>query len=529
MPGLFTLACLALLFMQVATTSITPPAAPQAWSLKTLLYLSAMLTFVAGINLSKGALHRFLNIYLFIAGIWALLGLTVWLGLTEGKALVLGVVSMAGPPALKISGPFDQGNIFAALLGFAWLFAHWLFMTEKKPRYLLAIIFFTAMLFDTFSRGAWIGFAFSMMLLIYASKKGVSFWFKTIIPCWLAGIVIGYTLFEINQSMQLQTTDMFFVVDRTATSLHERFLIWTISVYEFLSAPWFGVGWGQFQHHYWFAAPAGIEFASEHFGTEKQLYNTAFNAHNIFLQLMAEGGVVTLIIAMTGLCFLFAYAARLLRSAESDRLPYALAVLGFFLHAQVGIIYHAPLVLLLVALFSGIVAAPFIHSRCWKIAPAPASKMAYSIPILLVVAWAAYSTQQWFKAETIYRQMNIHSMQSIERLTEIMHMPRVSAIPFTTLGYTVAMTKEHSELLTTIIPNLETSLPEIPSYSAYQVLFYAHRYAGNYERACQVGRKIMCMHFYGELNTPTYNMICQGQMPTRYHFGQGEAPVSASQ
>ncbi|GAV21179.1 O-Antigen ligase [Mariprofundus micogutta] len=520
LPKAFFISCLVVFASQLFISALYKPAAPQAWFLHLLLYLGAALLFVSGINIPRNKLKSWLHIYLLLSSLWVLIGLYVWLDGTDGNDLKIGVITVAILPYLKLAGPFQQGNILATLVGFSWLISHWFALNSSKHIYRFSILFFTIALLSTLSRGAWIAYCICLIMLLLTTNK-FSYWLRKFLPYWLSGAFLGYICFELRTTPYVQHYDLSLVVINSATSPKtERLLIWATSFSEFLTSPWFGVGWGQFPDQFWYAAPAALQFMQDSLGLNNlQLYNTVFNAHNIFLHLAAEAGVFALILFFWGCWILAKHTGSLLLKPDSIRLPFALSVIGFLLHSQIGIIYSEPLVLLIAALFSGIALTPWLRHKSWNLKPTKAAKIILIASVSVVVLWSSQSISQWFMSESIYRQIKVENKESIKRLDEVMHLPRVRAIPLTSLAYTVALYKQHSEVLKPVIPFLETSLPEIPSLSAHQVLFYAHMYAANYERACQIGRKIMGMHFTGEKNTATYQLICNGEKPVNYHFG----------
>jgi len=490
--------------------------APEIWQLQTVAYLTAAAMLAIGVSASTSSLRTWMHLYMSSAALWSIIGLFVWMGGTSGLPLEIGSVTMALAPALKLAGPFNQGNIFATVIGFAWIFSHWLLLRTESPMYGLATMFFTAMLFDTLSKGGWLAFAVAITLLLFALKPAPSLIIRKLAPLWLSGIALGLLFLEFSQPT---TSDAFLSVAQPGASLEYRLLIWASAFSEFLSSPWIGVGWGQFPAEFWSANAHAQAWLAAHAGLNNSLYGNAMSAHNILLQVLAEAGLPALLLLIWGIWRLLLANAALLANGNSIRLPFALAASAFVFQSLLNISYTQPIPLLMGAFFSGIALAPWLRKNSWKIKSLPSLQGLVLITASISLIWAAQLTLQWFSTEQALRDFDIQNESSIRKLAEASTIPRTGAIPLIWLGYNVATTQQHAGLLTWMLPYLKKSTHEVPSIDSYQVQFYALSYSQRFEEACRLGQIILKRNLPGEKNRLAYQQVCEGKNISSYEFG----------
>ena len=516
-PKAFTLSFLAVLFLQLSLSASSNLLAPEIWQLQTIAYSVALLMFIAGISIPAVSLPAWMHLYISAAGIWSVIGLFVWLGGTGGLPLEIGSVTSALAPALKLAGPFNQGNIFATAVGFAWLFAHWLYIRTEKPIYAVTLLFFTAMLIDSLSKGGWLAFILALSLLIFAQRVGSTWFIKRLLPLWLIGGMLGLLFLEFSQPRA--AADAFMSISQADASMGFRLLIWASAIAELLSSPWTGVGWGQFPAQFWLANPEAQSWLAEHVGWQSSLYSQAMSAHNLLLQVLAEAGAVALLLLIWGIWKFLRSGVALLANGNSPRLPFMLASLAFLLQSQLNISYTQPIPLLMATFFSGIAVAPWLRKQSWKPSLAPAIRGTALAVSFVALIWAVQLTQQWFSTEQAIRDFDIKNEQSIRRLADAGTAPRLGIIPMVWLGYNIAITQEHPGLLTWMLPYLRQSIHEVPFVDSYQVLFYALAYSQNFQEACQLGKIISRRNLPGEKNDSAYREVCEGKTISHYEFG----------
>jgi O-antigen ligase len=513
------LAFVAVALIQLAGFLLGSISAPGSWLLRALEYTSVLVMLTMGASVYAGSLRAWMNIFMAVAVAWSMIGLFVWCGGTGGNALVLGPVTLAMAPAVKLAGPFNQGNIFASMIGMAWIFAHWLYMRERRLVQALAVLFFTAMLFDTLSRGGWIAYTAALSLMLYAMVLPAGQVVLRLIPLWLVGVAIGIGLNSIHVQEQVHAHDLLYTVAKTVeTTLAARLVIWATAIVEFLHAPLTGVGWGQFGDAYWHSYAVGQGWVMKHFGAPA--FDTFFwSAHNLWLHVLAEGGIVAFALLLWGTWKIAAKSLTLVRNGHSVRLPFAMISLGFLCQSLVNISFTRPLPMLVWAFFVGIAFAPWLRRDGWKLRRTDFSRYASIGIAIVVIAWASRATSQWYMAASWLKHFNLANKQRVEGVVRFAG-ERAGAIPLIWLGYNVSKENKHLALLTWMLPYLKRDIHEVPFPDTYQLYFYALAVSGKQAEACSVGMLIEKQGYPGESNGAIYRNVCAGKpMPQAYHFG----------
>lgn len=518
LPRGFLVALTIVLALQLIPFASGNLPAPESWRLQTIGYLTAAAMLMLGASAPAASLRTWMRLYLCLALPWSAIGLYVWLGGTQGTSLTVGWVTIALPAAVKLAGPFNQGNIFAAAIGFAWIFAHWLFITERRYIYAAAIVFFTAMFFDSMSRGGWLAYAPALALLLYALRPKAAFCLRRLLPLWLAGLALGYLCLIYSQP-QVASGQMA-AIPSAESSLEARLIYWASAIFEFLGAPWTGVGWGQFGAEFWSANPQAQAWFQQHTGWSYSPYTNALSAHNLVLHALAEGGLLTALLVVWGIWrVLRACLAWIGRPNSSARLPFALAALGFLLQSQVNVVYTHYMPLLMAAFFTGIALAPWLRGNSRRLALKSPLRGTVWVVTTITAIWAIELSSQWFHAENALRQLDLDDRASVSRLAAFTATPRVGTLASAWLGYRVAKEEKHSALLVWMLPYLQETVHEIPSVGTYQILFVAQLTAREYGAACRLGQIISRQRFPNETNNAAYAEVCENRMPSRYKIG----------
>jgi hypothetical protein len=287
---------------------------------------------------------------------------------------------------------------------------------------------------------------------------------------------------------------------------------------EFLHAPLTGVGWGQFADAYWYAYAPAHQWVAEHFGIHG-FNNFFWSAHNLWLHVLAEGGIVAFGLLLWGTWKIAAKSLTLVRNGHSVRLPFAMASLGFLIQALVNISFTRPLPLLAWGFFTGIAFAPWLRRDSWKLYRQEISRYVAIGMAVVVIAWASHATSQWVKAAIWLKSFDLGNKQVVEGVVPLARK-RAGAIPLIWLGYNVAKKNEHTGLLTWMLPYLRRDIHEIPFPDTYQVYFMALAASGKNAEACRIGTLIEKQGYPGEKNGAIYRNICAGKpMTGGYHFG----------
>ncbi len=512
----FAVAAVALI--QLANLLLGNISAPGAWGLRALEYASVLVMLTVGASVSAASLRGWMHILFAVAVAWSVVGYFVWFGGTAGRPLTLGLIAMTQGSAAKLAGPFNQGNVFASVIGMAWIFAHWLYLRQGKWAYALAVFFFTTVLFDTLSRGGWIAYAMALVLMLYAMAPSPKRIALRLLPLWLAGLALGIGLNSIHVEAQAQANLLFSMAKTVEATMAARLVIWATAIVEFLHAPLTGVGWGQFADAYWHSYAPAHAWVARHLGVHG-FDNFFWSAHNLWLHVLAEGGLVAFGLLLWGTWKIMAKGLALAANGHSLRLPFAMASLGFLIQALVNISFTRPLPLLLFAFFTGIAFAPWLRRDSWRIRRSDTTRYAATGVAMVVVAWASHATTEWFAAAAWLKHFDLASQQRVERVTHFAG-ERAGAIPLMWLGYNVSKENTHVALLTWMVPYLRRDIHEFPYVDAYQVYFYALAASGKRAEACRVGTLIEKQRYPGETNAAIYRDVCMGRpMRGSYNFG----------
>ncbi len=201
-------------------------------------------------------LMKILLICAIISSLWALFG---YFNGVNGRA----------------KGIFAGENGFATMMVFSliWVVAYSTFLSGKWKWIVEVSLFplYLAIIFS-FSRGAWLGLIAAMIIYALAERKAL--WIFVIMTLILVGLIIGYS----------PVSNRFASITNLSFSSNLlRFQIWKTTWNMIKHHPYLGIGMGNFMVVFRDYAPPDFQ-------------NRAFPfAHNIFLQILAEGGILTLL------------------------------------------------------------------------------------------------------------------------------------------------------------------------------------------------------------------------------------------
>lgn len=232
--------------------------------------------------------------------------LSVLWGITQGK--VAGGVSAA--QVGRLSGANVEANVLATLLIVCTIFASALVLVLKRSPPARTLALFAALaamaaFFGTFSRGGLVALAVVILAgCVYAGKAR---------PAFLA-LVLGVVLVG---AVFLQDTTSGAVQRLTSTNTSGRSDIWKVGLRMVRANPIIGVGSGNYtvaEPHYLLTSPGIIQRGTFIIGTP-------YPAHNIYLHVLAEMGVIglALFLAVIGLAIGAAVKAVRLFRAKGDR------------------------------------------------------------------------------------------------------------------------------------------------------------------------------------------------------------------
>lgn len=255
-----------------------------------LTVISALQSQRPGLGLAV-SLAYFLMIFLMARGSAVLVhsrtslppALVTWIVIVSGiVGAVYGLYTYFGRGIARATGIAVTVNglgtvsAFMALIGLGYFLHMWLKQRVRAAAALVMALLSTATLVVTYSRGAWLGFAAGLLvliaLIIWQQGPKVGRW-ASILLLLLA--LIGAGLFVSEPRLKNRLLSAF-----SLEANDDRVTIWLATIQMIKDHPFFGVGGGSFTHVY------------EAYRTQGR-HAMAF-AHNIVLQSAAEFGFVGL-------------------------------------------------------------------------------------------------------------------------------------------------------------------------------------------------------------------------------------------
>lgn len=221
--------------------------------------------------------------------------------------------------------PSDFGSYLAAVIPFSLAV---FFSRLKLKRYshlpfagLFIILFICLML--TVSRGAWLAFITSMLFMcIWIKSLGILF--------LVIGMFIIITQQFYDPYLRERLTKFFMLKEQSAM---DRLMIWGVAKNMFLARPWVGVGLGTFMFNF------------DRYQTQVYPYGIPY-AHNCYLQMAAESGVMGLAAFLSLLAMFFYSGVRALNFKKGSFIWYILiatlaSVLGYCAQMTVDTCFYA--------------------------------------------------------------------------------------------------------------------------------------------------------------------------------------------
>lgn len=191
---------------------------------------------------------------------------------------------------------FEAHNAAGGFLMMLTAFSLGLYLRYKN-NYNLFILFINLLgLYETNSRGSILAFIFSIIML-YSLKKGYE---KYLANLFIIGQIIIYSFIYINAPYNFLDESLFSVdiidndfIDRGGTFINRGFYLWPRAIYLFLQSPILGIGFGGYNDlPYNLDGIAGLLMYN---APSIYIFSDA-HAHNTFLNVLSETGIVGLII-----------------------------------------------------------------------------------------------------------------------------------------------------------------------------------------------------------------------------------------
>lgn len=209
--------------------------------------------------------------------------------------------------------PSDFGCYLSAVIPFSLAAFFGKFSAKKYLNLsflaLFVLLFLCLML--TVSRGAWFAFMASMLFMcIWIKALGVLF--------LMIGLFIIITQQFYDPYLKERLTKFFVLKEQSSV---DRLMIWGVAKNMFLSRPWVGVGLGTFMFNF------------DRFLTKTYLYGIPY-AHNCYLQMAAETGLIGLASFLIVLALFFYNGVKILNENKRNLSWYILlgalaSVLGY--------------------------------------------------------------------------------------------------------------------------------------------------------------------------------------------------------
>ncbi|PKP59857.1 hypothetical protein CVT91_06025 [Candidatus Atribacteria bacterium HGW-Atribacteria-1] len=294
-------------------------------SLKELpLFLAGpLLYFVITHNIRyEQQIYRILNVILIIGGLFGVYGILQYQGIDF--SFWTGNIGRQ-----NVFGLFGNVNYFAEYLIVPLPLAISLFFAYRnrvhKILLLVGILTMGGSLILTFTRGSYlaIGISLIFMFLLYLASRGKSFIreYKKIFIFILALIILVTFLFALPNPLNKPGTVISKIKGRTSvtqliqgSSIKRRIAIWKFTALMIKDHPLLGSGIGTFKYN-------SLRYQAEFFeqGENRSLYPHGFadKAHNEYLQLWAEMGIIGLGIFVWIMICYFNYGIKILNKIKN--------------------------------------------------------------------------------------------------------------------------------------------------------------------------------------------------------------------
>lgn len=242
-------------------------------------------------------------------------------------------------------GPFQDRNLFAALMNLLWFPAAFVFLTSNNSRFHIkklalgvGLFIISAGLFATTSRGAIATWLLLLPFFLWATYRNRQSRTPIFLIMLIAALAYLSSAILLNATIANRTFEL--SQDPSATA---RLLLWQSSIKMILAHPVFGSGWGTFIHYY----PA--------YRVPQESTTVGMFAHNDYLQLALEGGIPALLLQIGILSVLVIQLRRSLQQAANaaafESVALLLGVFALLIHALVNFIFYQALISILAGLY----------------------------------------------------------------------------------------------------------------------------------------------------------------------------------
>ncbi|MDD2353724.1 MAG: O-antigen ligase family protein, partial [Atribacterota bacterium] len=277
----------------------------------------------------------------------------------------------------KVFGLFGNVNYFAEYIIIPLTLSVPLFFAVKnkiiKIFLFIGILFMGSSLVLTFTRGSYLAFGLALlfMFLLFILREGITQTFnnhKKLIVFFLLLVIITSAVIFIPNPLNERGTVLYRIKSRTSihqltqgSSISRRIAIWKFTWMMIEDKPILGSGLGTFQYN-------SLRYQAEFFGQDnnrdKYPYGIADKAHNEYLQLWAELGIIGLVIFIWIITGYFVSGIQFLKKFKNkDNMQFALVtgLMGAVMAILADAVFGFPLYLpASVSLFWLIIALTFV-------------------------------------------------------------------------------------------------------------------------------------------------------------------------
>lgn len=264
-------------------------------------YILFFVFSISGLNYKKLAKYYFYFLFIVFTG-FSFFGILEYL---FGKwSLMVITESYTGKLFFGLNTAHNAtGSVYAIVCIFILVF----FLKEKrisfKLLYSLILIVNLAALFITKSRGSYIGFIIGAIFVLWLHYRSIGKFFGAIGTLTALLISLVYLTGIYKRILQM--------FDITSIPISFRFELWEKAWYLFSQSPIFGIGFGRFndifsieRNEFIISRLKGYPGIFAYYG-DQIFYYDASHAHNSYLQLLTETGLIGFILVMVFwiLCF----------------------------------------------------------------------------------------------------------------------------------------------------------------------------------------------------------------------------------
>ncbi len=276
------------------------------------------------------------------------------------------------PEIPKLTSTIGQRNWISNFLFMAMPIAFFYYLLEKNSKRKVYYYIFLSLLYINLlilqSRGIWIAIALAGLFgLIFLSKLklGVIFlvnkkWLLLLVVTFVVISVIYSTENIFNKSPLFIENRILPALEGEDVSLNKRILILYVAYDMFRENPVFGIGIGTFKKEYLYYQ---AKILPELFPRLASNYANAQEAHNEYFQILAELGIIGLLIFLTIIYFfyrkilLFLLKENISSKQKSILFGFLIGITGFLVHCLFTFPFHVPVLGMTFAGLSGLTIA----------------------------------------------------------------------------------------------------------------------------------------------------------------------------